>query len=480
MPRITKEQAQELLWFRGDLRFKLRKEQEQLYDMFSKDTKDFIVANCSRRFGKSFILCLKAIEAALTCPNPYPRIKLATSTAKNLEEFILPAFRIILEDCPEDLWPGWSEGYMRSKKKFVGFPNGAEIQLIGIDRDPDGGRGAYCDLYIIDEAAFVTNLTYIISSVASPMKRGRDGARIILSSTPSTEPAHPFQELCELAKKDGNYIELTVLDNETIMSIPGELDQIKKECLTESDFLREYMCKFVVDETLAITPEFSHKKHVLAKHNRPDYYEFLHKYVAMDLGVKIDLTAILFAYYDYVSKTIVIEGEAEINGPEMTTPALQELIKRRERKLWGRQEPYRRVADNDNPLLLQDLGYLHKMHFMATGKDNLHAMVNEVRTMLKANRIKIHKNCKKLLGCLEYGVWNDKRKQFGRSAMYGHYDHLAALVYLVRNIDQFTNPIPHYYELTDEQRKNMIIKDTKRTSKNAGVLAKLFGINRKP
>jgi hypothetical protein len=56
--------------------------------------------------------------------------------------------------------------------------------------------------------------------------------------------------------------------------------------------------------------------------------------------------------------------------------------------------------------------------------------------------VRVSTRCKHLLGCLKYGVWDKNRKEFARSKAYGHYDHLAALIYLVRNLDRFTNPIP--------------------------------------
>ena len=40
---------------------------------------------------------------------------------------------------------------------------------------------------------------------------------------------------------------------------------------------------------------------------------------------------------------------------------------------------------------------------------------------------------------MEYG---QKLREFGRSTKYKHFDHLAALVYLVLNLDYFTNPVP--------------------------------------
>jgi hypothetical protein len=47
-------------------------------------------------------------------------------------------------------------------------------------------------------------------------------------------------------------------------------------------------------------------------------------------------------------------------------------------------------------------------------------------------------------------VWNDKRTAFEHSKNFGHFDALAALMYLVRNIDRTYNPIPATFGMTGE------------------------------
>ncbi len=41
--------------------------------------------------------------------------------------------------------------------------------------------------------------------------------------------------------------------------------------------------------------------------------------------------------------------------------------------------------------------------------------------------------------------------QFVRMGEFGHFDMLAALVYLVRNIDEHTNPVPEYYQIYEDK-----------------------------
>ncbi len=52
-------------WKIGDLYYKLKDHQIDLYNQITKGSNKKHVVNCSRRFGKSYTLCLIAIEHAL-------------------------------------------------------------------------------------------------------------------------------------------------------------------------------------------------------------------------------------------------------------------------------------------------------------------------------------------------------------------------------------------------------------------------------
>jgi hypothetical protein len=223
------------------------------------------------------------------------------------------------------------------------------------------------------------------------------------------------------------------------MVTPQMIEEYKKECLSETDWEREYLCKFVTDSTLAIIPEA--KNLVPVSVPKPEHYNVYHKYCGMDLGVR-DFNVTIFAYYDFKRAKLVIEREHIINGPEMTTPKLHAEISQIEKELWDGAEPYKRVADNNNPLLLLDLGSIHNMFFHSTTKDSLHAMVNNLRVWIAGGRIEIDPSCEFLIDSLKFGIWNERRSEFGRSKSLGHYDGIAALMYLVRNVDEHTNPVP--------------------------------------
>lgn len=434
------------MWARNRLNYKFHSGQKVIDDCFRSVTAKLFVANCSRRFGKTFWVCTECIRVARSIPRA--RVKVATAFLTDLEEFIVPAFESVLEDCPDIYRPTWKE----SKKKFV-FPNGSEIQLIGLDRKPNGGRGNYCDLYVFDEAAYIKNVSYIYSSVVVPMTMYRDGARVIMISTPPKSPDHDFKEFCLKAKDESAYVKLDIFQNP--MVTPEIIEEYKAECLTETDWEREYLCEFVTDETSAIIPEV--KDYDFTLHKDEKRYPAFHKYVSMDLGVR-DLTVALFGYYDFPRAKLCIEREFVMSGPEMTTPKLREGLEEIEQELWQGKEPYKRVADNNNPLLLLDLGSIHDMFFHSTSKDTLHAMVNQVRIWFANDRVEIDESCTTLIDSLKYGIWNETRSEFGRSKALGHFDAIAAIMYMIRNIDESTNPLPTvlgFNQVSDEEDEDL-------------------------
>lgn len=140
-----------------------------------------------------------------------------------------------------------------------------------------------------------------------------------------------------------------------------------------------------------------------------------------------------------------------MNGHEMRTDLLAERAKGAEALTWlGLPNPHKRVADNNNPLLLLDLSNKYDMPWIAVVKKSefnertRESMVNQCRTFVRQGRLVVDPKCKMLLGCLDYGIWDKptQPRNFGRSAFLGHYDHLAALIYMIISIDQHTNPVP--------------------------------------
>lgn len=388
-----------------------------------------------------------AIELAIQKPGA--RVKYATAFLVDLTEFIIPNFNKVLEDCPLDLLPQ----YKVQSNKFI-FQNGSEIKLVGLDKHPNGLRGNAIDRIIIDEAGFVSQLTYLYKSVIIPATTHRPDCRIFMVSTPPSTPAHDFIDFVHKAEVEGGHVKLTIYDNPMVDEVTIARLMRESGGAHSTTWKREYLCEHILDTNLAIIREWQDS--YVQDIARDEYYPYYHKYNSMDLGTK-HFTAVVLGYYDFRRAALVIEHDFVINGPELTTEILQLAIKDKEREAWGDVQPYRRISDNNNPLLLQDLSYIHKIHFIPTNKGTLEEMVNTVRLMVAQGKIIVHPRCVQLIGCLKYGVWDKRREKFAESKVYGHFDALASLVYLCRNLDKTTNPIPPDFQV-DHSNEIMLPK----------------------
>lgn len=438
LSKVSPEEIKKELWYRGNLRFKLHAGQKLIDKAYTEATGQLFVGNCARQWGKSYWAVTKSGETAIKTPKS--QIRYGAAFQSDLVDFIIPAYEKIFEDCPESIKPKFN----RSKSRFV-FPNGSVIKLVGLDKNPNGLRGNSLDLIIIDECGFVSRLDYLYKSVIIPATTHRPNCKVIMISTPPETPAHEFVDYCQKAEQEGGYAVFDIYKNPMIQQ--ETIARLMKESGGEQSttWKREYLCQFVTDQDLVIISEWDDK--YVQEVERDEYYQYYQKYAFMDMGRK-DHTALGFGYYDFSKAQMVIEDELTMIGSLWTTETLKKDLLKKEKDLWGTEEdgkpfkPYRRIADNNNPHLIIDLASMHDIYFIETDKESLEAMVNELRMFIGDGKLVVHPRCRMLIGCLKYGVWDKKRREFARSKVYGHFDHLAGLIYLIRNLDKNTNPIP--------------------------------------
>ncbi len=444
MSQISAKDAIRELWYRGNLSWKLHDIQKKMLSSLIQQNQEITVFLCSRRLGKSFLLCVLAIEECLKKPNTIVKY---VCPKKNMVKTILgPIMTDILKDCPAELKPEFKYNDYVYK-----FPNGSLIQMAGTDNGHhESMRGGKSDLWIVDEAGFCDELTYVVNTILAPTT-DTTGGRGIISSTPSREADHEFiRDFMRPAEYNGNLIKYTIHDNpqlskhkiqEIINRYPG------KE--RDSEFRREYLCEVITDEKSAIIPEFDElvQQKIIKEWARPPFFD---AYVSMDIGFK-DLTVVLFAYYDFKNNLIVVEDEYVINGKELLANKFAEDIKKKEKDLWTNpysgetKEPYIRISDNNNPIFLNELTYSHNLTFLPTRKDNKDAALNTLRMKIASGQILINPKCKTLIYHLKNGTWDKTRKEFARSPDAGHYDAIDSLIYLVRNVQEHKNPYPPGY-----------------------------------
>jgi hypothetical protein len=437
---MTRNELIRIAWETGNLEYLVNDYQLVVYHALwaairEKKTLKYAL-NVARRFGKTHVTTIVAFEFAIRNPNSI--INYAAPTNKEMQKILRSMIPNILSDCPADMRPVRKNGTWE-------FNNGSIIYTAGVNNDnADNLRGNKADLNIVDEAGQIDNLDYLVRSVLIPQQLTTAGTMLLLSTPPSVTD-HDFARMFHECLEEGNAMTLTVFDNAKAMADKELFDSFVKESGGQhtTTWLREFECQFVTDTNKIIMPEWATWKATNTVDTpRTEKFHFWHKYVGMDLGFKHN-TCLIFGHYDFERAKMVIEKDFVVNGTDVTSASISKATVDSELELWGEEiKTLVRISDNNNPILLNDIYLVHKILFHPTSKDNLLAMVNKTRSFIGSGRLEIHPRCEYLLGCLEYGVWNKQRDGFAESKKYGHYDGLAALIYLLRYVDEHTNPIP--------------------------------------
>jgi hypothetical protein len=453
MPTIQASKADVIsyLWHSGDLRYKLYKDQEPIYD-FIKEKQGLVrVVNCHRRRGKSTILFIDALETALQ--KIFSIILYIGPTQREIRAILQHITAQLFVDKPKEIDIHWN-----SIDGCYDFNNGSKIYVIGTDNKRyEAARGLTAHKAYVDEAAFCTDLDYFLGDILVPQTMTTDG-NIILSSTPPTSVGHDFYFIAQEAISKGNYLKL---DFDSCTHIEEE----KKEMYIEeaggrenTTCRREYFCEFVTDTENAVLPEFDDKreKELVRAVERPKCYDL---YGSMDPGFN-DFTAYLLGYYDFMNARYVIEGEEWFN--HQNTEKVAKRIKELEKDLFPEKKVFLRVSDTSLQLIC-DLAELHGIQFNTTRKDDKEAAVNYVRTVIQNGKILIHPRCVNLIRQMKTAIWNNARTKYERTEKEGHFDLIDALVYFLRNVDRFTNPYPNMPEWVrqDTHFINQTVKDNR-------------------
>ncbi len=443
-------------WKRGRLKYKLKPYQLPMYDAIWNCINGNKKSHCllvSRRKGKTYVEMLISIEFGIRYPSS--QIKFGGPYQEQLMESVEFTIGNIIDDAPDFIKP------RLTSKDTLEIPNGSQVKFAGVDVNAKGLRGGNAHLAFLDESGFMKDLNGVYTSIIGPQLDTTDGS-LIFSSSASESMDHDFFDIVREHREENNITEMTIYDGNSHSQ--EQLDEIITRCggINSTAFRREYLNQFVTEQDRALCSEWTVMDPETEDLKFPyeydlpkdEFYQYWHKYVVIDPGVN-DLTAVTFWYYNFNKGIFQCEDEFHINGPEMTTAIVAEMIKAKIKELWGHIAPqlnqgdvvYRYIADSNNKQLVNDLRITYKLPFSSTDKGELDAMVNKVKVWTTSNKIAISPKCKMTIGCLRYGVWekNKRGSLFGHSKVYGHYDHFATVVYAVRNVDEYTNPVPRMF-----------------------------------
>lgn len=428
--------------------FLLHETQRKIMASIDATTSRKFFVLCSRRLGKSFGILAREFRKAMRKPGA--RILFLAPTKDNATEIVTELAPKLLEVTPDAYKPQY-----HAQTRTYEFPNGSMLRLRGVNGETyDNLRGGSADDVVCDELGFWDEPKKVIQSVAMPMTMTTRG-RIICLTTPPEDLAHYSKELYEELALKGATVNFTIRDS------PHVSDDVKAEYLLEAGekpervyeilagrldpetdtALREYFCRFVGDPNSMVVPEFAHvKSEIVREVPRED---FANRFTVLDPGF-VDLSAVLFSEDSFLTGKLLILDEWLERGA--STPVIAQAIRERENKLWGPNPTnLSRVSDVEKRLIA-DLRQLHGLEFVQALKQDLQGAVNLVRTYIKSKQIIIHPRCTKLIAQLETASWTNNRKKFDNPGTndLGHYDAVAALVYLVRKWDSRRrfNPYP--------------------------------------
>lgn len=393
------------------------------------------VFNIARRWGKSHFFAMQACQRAVQVPKA--RIPYAASTVASLREFIIPIFSEILDTAPDDV-----RGVIVGDE--VRFPNGSRIVLAACEDKLKANRlrGPKADLAIVDEAGFIPILRYVVTSVLL-YQLATTRREMLIGSSPPETPAHEFVQMYAEAEVAGCAMRATIYDAPFV-----DRDTIAELCTDSGgpdavSWRREGLAEFVVDVERALVPEFSRMESTIVVECGGG--QDVDRYIVGDLGFE-DLTFVLFAEWNFAAAMLeVVDEHVEARA---TTHDINHGVEAVRHERWGDAPIHHRALDASAIVLadmrrLQDDDDPTSEHAWRMARNHERdAAVNQLRLAIARGRWRIHPRCEQLIAHMRNGIWNERRTDFDRVKGYGHFDGVAAAMYLERAVDRTHNPAP--------------------------------------
>lgn len=483
-----------MAWEDGRLNYLLRNTQRKIkqawHEAMANGFLKFYI-EATRRLGKSSLLLMLFTEECRSKPNV--KCGFFAPVKDGLLDYVEKLIAITYNDCPDELRPYFDRA--RFLLRFKHEKGDSVIIFRGSNNQQHRvRRGQEFNIAGVDEARDVDNLDELIDSVIVPSLFSTDG-HLIISSTPADTRSHPLFEIRTMAKLEGWFVEIPIMEAHRLDPQVYPLERINKwkdETLKKLDgkdrWEREYECKWVVSQRKRAVPEWDTAKMVMS-FNRDPYYEFYHHYLGLDWGYK-DFTALIFATLNFRKARLEVDGELTFSGKEVRSDLISERAKLHYKHLYGVQlfdptrfpnvHTYRSVSDSADPILINELNKYDGMNFMPVEKAHtLDAMLQEFRILVMRGKIVVDPRCQLLIHCLENGVWTDKRDKLDQDVLAHHFDHLMALVYLARMIDWEANPIPRDFMIDNVRVIDLNFDKNKAEGASARSLERAFGGKRR-
>lgn len=421
-PEQKKAAAIHQLWRLGNLEWKLHSSQLEVYNSLRclPPSVRQVVVLISRRFGKSYMGVLMAVQDALSTPNC--RIAIIAPSKEHARNIVVPLMKQILEDAPE--------GIIKHQKSELRWQcaNGSEIILAAYETAVEACRGlAFKNIYLEESGlAGVDDYNYIIKSVLMPTLAHSRG-KIIHLTTPSKIVDHPLHtETIPKCHSSNSLFVKTIYDN------PLLSDEVKEELIEElggrdsPDTRRELFCEIVRDISFVAVPSFEVKKNVVAtpieQHiDRPWL-------MSIDFGGVRDKHAVALLTVED-SKVIVVDN-ALLEAGTPTSSLIKEF--RDMLAKHGVNEMACHIYADAPGQLLTDLLQEYNFNAQLPNKSDWTSSLRLLDSAFRSGSLLIQPECELTIKSLVSGQLNKQRNDFARSKDLGHCDLIAALMYANR------------------------------------------------
>ena len=424
---IPPKEITDALWHSGRLRYKLHASQLRIYnDLRNMDPKIrerllFI----SRRWGKSFLALLMALEDAILHES---LVLYLGPSEKQTRRIATPLLAKITADAPEGMTD-------QVKSEQVWKVGKGTVMIGGFDTALESFRGLDVKSIYFEEAGLaspdVEQFQYMIYSVLMPTLMIQRGILTYIG-TPSPKVHHPLHTLIiPKAKKNNAFYKYTIHDNPqlTAEEIAEEI-----ELMGGPDSVgvqRELFCEIVSDDFTSLVPGFLETKFVQPVDPKKAKVCVL----SGDVGGVRDMS-VFHLLGDLEGKIAFIDERAfPANTPtETMVNSVKEMIK-------GHKISH--YVDTPGQMSV-DLGVKYGLPVTLPTKRAFDTNIADLRRPFNSGNVVIDPKCSLLIQTLNYGEFNKQKNDFGRSKHLGHMDAAASAIYGIRHWRPVGNP-PVWY-----------------------------------
>jgi len=300
---------------------RLSKWQSQVFD----DPTRYIVINCGRRAGKTFLVVPKILDFA--SKNPKSIVWYVAPTYKQAKQIMWSMLR--------EMIPIHSIQKKNEQELTILLKNGSEIMLKGAE-DPDSLRGVRIDFCVFDECAFMSKWEEDWKVIRPTLVDSKAACWFI--STPNG--FNHFKDMSERKDNDWKYFHFTSYDNPYLDK--QELDDARAD-LDEDSFQQEFMGEFRKMAGL-IYKNFNRDTHLV---DLPDLTGYSH-FRALDFGFGHNAALGYFAVNPDGTSIYMYDG---LYRNELDTDQLADTIKIKD----GQTHITNAWADSAQPQTIKDL-----------------------------------------------------------------------------------------------------------------------------